>query len=250
MLEITFLVISMIITVIIVYYHFKEPVESFEDSFYLRSCPSGYNTLFYEENGDASCCDGELQNQKCRHERQCTLGPGERNCATVVMKEYRKKAQQYCPANWIYFEDSLTNIKGCTQGPLNMTLSGPNDTNQAVCTIFPDSEENDNQITSCNNQRELESYPCFGDGCAKTYLTLKDNAPPVLRIETKVSNYRTPPPNPPVPLVVFTRKSIERYRKAIGLPDINLDTNSNIAEVAKRYYQGENIELTHDNLFG
>ena len=72
MLEITFLIVSVLVVLFIIHYQTKK-AEPFED-FYLQACPSGYDTLFYDENDVASCCDGEVKYSKCRGQRQCKLG--------------------------------------------------------------------------------------------------------------------------------------------------------------------------------
>ena len=55
MLEITFLIVSVLVVLFIIHYQTKK-AEPFED-FYLQACPSGYDTLFYDENDVASCCE-------------------------------------------------------------------------------------------------------------------------------------------------------------------------------------------------
>ena len=49
MLEITFLIVTALIILLIIHYQSKK-AEPFQDDFYLQACPSGYSTLFYDEN--------------------------------------------------------------------------------------------------------------------------------------------------------------------------------------------------------
>ena len=150
--------------------HTTKGVETFEN-FYLTACPSGYKSS-YNSDGDILCCDGEIVANKCMSDRRCILnGKGTAdlpNCLTAIKKEYAEKSNTYCPSSMTaYFEDRGTNVRGCTRGQLNSTMTAPRDFNQAKCKIYQQWDENRNSKDSCYNQKMLDNVPCFGNNCTK-----------------------------------------------------------------------------------
>jgi hypothetical protein len=251
MLEITFLIVTVLVVLFIIHYQSKK-VEPFED-FYLQACPSGYNTLFYDENDVASCCDGEVKYSKCLGQRQCKLGSGPENCARLILKDYKKMGAEKCPNGWNYYEDSVTNKKGCTKGALNDKLSGPRVLDPVLsptCTIYSNPTDNQNKINSCFNKKKLEEYPCFGKDCKKSLLSLDPNAPPLLKIVTIVDNYRNVTNGKPAlaPITVYSRQSVNAYFGAKNIPIPDPDTNSAIDDVAISYYQNRDITISNKPL--
>ena len=251
MLEITFLIVTALVVLFIIHYQTKK-VEPFED-FYLQACPSGYDTLFYDENDVASCCDGEVKYSKCLGQRQCKLGEGPESCARLILKDYKKMGGDKCPTGWNYYEDSVTNKKGCTKGALNDKLSGPRVLDPVLsptCTIYSNPEDNKNKIDSCFNQKQLKEYVCFGRDCKKSLVSLDPNAPPLLKIETLIDNYRNTTNGIPTlaPITVYSLKSVLAYfdakNKAIPDPDKNIS----IDDVAIAYYQNRDIAISNTPL--
>ena len=111
----------------------EEHQEGFE-THYLSFCPSGYKSS-YNADGDVVCCDGEVVGGKCLADRKCTLngkGTGDTpNCVDLMKREYIEKAATWCPASLPnYFEDRTKDVKGCTEGGLNTTMTGPKVTTQ------------------------------------------------------------------------------------------------------------------------
>jgi hypothetical protein len=253
MLEITFLIVSVLVVLFIIHYQSKK-TEPFKDDFYLQACPSGYDTLFYDENDIASCCDGEVKFSKCRGQRQCKLGEGPENCAHLILKDYKEKGKEKCPSGWNYYEDSVTKMKGCTKGALNNRLSGPRVLDPIrfpTCTIYSNSDDNKNKTDSCVNQKKMEEYVCFGRDCKKFLLSLDPKAPPLLKIDTIVDNYRnvvngTPTP---APITVYSRESANAWSDATHIPIPNPDTNMDIDDVAIAYYQNRDINIPNKPLF-
>lgn len=250
MLEITFLIITVLVVLLIIHYQSKR-VEPFADDFYLQACPSGYDTLFYDVNDVASCCDGEVKYSKCLGQRQCKLGEGPENCARLILKDYKTMGGQKCPRGWNYYEDSVTNKKGCTKGALNDKLSGPRVMNPALsptCTIYSNPSDNQNKTDSCFNTKQLEEYACFGKDCKKSLISLDSNAPPLLKIVTIVDNYRNTANGALAPITVYSRKSVNAYFGAKNIPIPDPDTNISIDDVAIAYYQNRDINVSNQPL--
>ena len=245
MLELTVLLIS--ITVLLLFVYFKnntienEIKEPFED-FYLSACPSGYKS-FYNNNGDTVCCDGEIIANKCLSDNQCTLnGKGTSdmpNCTEFIKKLYLQKAKEYCmPSLPNYFEDKSKKIKGCMVGPLNDTMTGPQQPYQLKCVIYDTFEKNTNFIDSCANQKLLDLTKCFGNNCSKQLVKLNPSAPALVAIQFTDSNG--------IPHMAYTRASYENFLN-ISNPSwrnqgLDLSKNIIVAEVAKAFYIDKTID--------
>lgn len=206
--------------------------EGFE-THYLQACPSGYQSS-YTADGDILCCDGEVLAGKCLSDRQCVLnGKGPSNCVELLKREYQEKSATWCPPSLPhYFEDRAKKMKGCTEGLLNNTMSGPRSTSQGQCHIYSDFATNQLQKDSCYNYKLLDAAECFGKDCKKELMQVNSNAPPLVSISfTDGMGMRR---------TAFTKDSlISHYQKA--MPDwrskgINLDKNIMVAEVAKAVY--------------
>jgi hypothetical protein len=245
MLELSFLIISIIIICIVLYYK-KDisalHVEPFDNS-YLSACPSGYKT-YYQTDGTAACCNGEVHGSKCLSDGKCTLGvstPEMENCVSFILKEYKIKGKEFCPSTLpSYYENGDQKIKGCTNGNLNPQLNGPAMDGQPKCVIYKSSAENNNKLDSCLNKRILDMYPCFGNNCAKSYIDFsQQNAsiPPLLMV-----SFSDPSG---MHHASYTKASAERYLDA-AWPQwrqggLNLDKNIIISEVAKAFYIDKTI---------
>ena len=240
MVELFFLLISITILLIIIYFRTthvpSNTVEQFDEQFYLQSCPSGYKT-FYNSDGDIICCDGEIIANKCLGDNQCTLNGKATSdmpkCIDYIIKEHERKGKSQCPSSMsTYFEDRSTNKKGCTNGLLNSTLTAPKMASQPKCTIYSTIDENSNTKDSCFNQKELDMFPCFGTNCTKSLTQTTPNTP-VLVTVTFTDNLG-------IPHTATTRASMERSLNATN-PNwkekgIDLYKYIGVAEVAKAYY--------------
>jgi len=245
MLELTVLLIS--ITVLLLFVYFKnnkietEIKEPFED-FYLSACPSGYKS-FYNNNGDTVCCDGEIIANKCISDNQCTLnGKGTAdmpNCTEFIKRLYTQKAKENCmPSLPNYFEDKSKKIKGCMVGPLNNTMTGPQQPYQAKCVIYDTFEKNTNSKDSCANQKLLDSAVCFGNNCSKQLQPISPTIPPLVAIQFT--------DNKGIPRMAYTRASYENFLNVTN-PNwrnqgLDLSKNIIIAEVAKAFYIDKTID--------
>lgn len=245
MLELTVLLVSIGVILFILYYKNRVPntpqVESF-DNYYLTACPSGYKS-FYNTDGDVICCDGDVMANKCLGDRQCTLNgagtPSMPNCVVAIMEEYAQKAKTQCPQSMpTYFENRDQKLKGCTNGSVNSTLTGPKKSTQASCTIFAGAEQNINSKNSCYNQKLLDSTPCFGNNCTKELIQPVANGPILIGIgftDTMGVHH-----------VAYTRQSMENFLNATN-PNwrnqgLDLTRNISVAEVAKAFYVDKTMD--------
>lgn len=252
MLELVVLVLLILVLLGMIYFK-KVPLEGFTDieepfmattstEYHLESCPSGYKS-FYDADGSVLCCDGEIVANKCINEKQCSLtGKGDKipNCVKVIMEEYSKKGDTHCPTSMgAYFEDRATKVKGCTDGFLNSTLSGPRTSTQKTCTVYSSIEESIRAKDSCYLQKKLDEFPCFGGNCTKEIVAPQTNAPPLLAVHftDREGVHRT----------AYTRESMEAYLSVTNPPwrdqGIDLSKNTSVAEVAREVFVNKSMTL-------
>ncbi len=199
---------------------------------YLSACP-GQMTTFYLPDGRPACCDGALTDGQCRYQSKCVMtGPGTPdvpNCTDIQNKNYQRKGNRLCPPSMgTYFEDPSTKKKGCTDGILDTNYHRPAQPTQPTCWIYPTMEENLDKSDSCAIQKDLEEAQCFGRGCKKM---ISPSNPPLVTIQFQddMGMYRT----------AYTRKSALHFLNKTQpnwRGSIDLDKNSNVAEVAKAFY--------------
>jgi hypothetical protein len=241
-LELSILIISIAMICLALYLrnHDSITAEPFqvEEESYLHSCPSGYKS-YHLTNGNTACCKGEIVSNECMSDDKCLLnGKGTmEKCTTIIKNEYNKKAIEQCPSSMSsYFEDMTK--KGCTNGNLNITLSGPQNTNQKTCTIYNTMDLNINSLDSCLNQKEMDEFPCFGDNCTKSLVQAAPNAPVQVSIGFVDSTG--------MHRVAYTRASMQRFLDATKptwrSQGMDLSKNVNVAEVAKAYYVDRTIQ--------
>jgi len=240
MVELWFLLISITMLCMFIYWRQHDPIEAFENSTSLEACPSGYKS-FYQSNGSVLCCDGDIMANQCMGNHPCTLsGPGTPdlpNCSAVIQKDYQNKGEQ-CPTSMpSYFEDRASNKKGCTTGDLNSTLTGPKETKQPTCMIYPTMDQNANEKNSCSNQKEMDDFPCFGSNCTKELVQVAPNQPIKISVGFTDSSG--------MHHVAYTRASMERFLN-VSNPKwrdqgIDLSKNINVAEVAKALYVDKTV---------
>ena len=173
---------------------------------------------------------------QCMGTHPCTLSgsgtPDLPNCASVIQKAYQEKGSE-CPASMpSYFEDKTSKKKGCTNGSLNATLTGPKDLKQPTCMMYPTMDQNINAKDSCSNQKEMDEFPCFGTGCTKELVSVAPHQPIKIAIGFTDSSG--------MHRVAYTRASMERFLN-VSNPKwkdqgIDLSKNINVAEVAKAFY--------------
>jgi len=249
MLELTVLLVS--ITALLLFVYFKNRIENEikepYETFYLSACPSGYKS-FYNNNSDTICCDGEIIVNKCLSDNQCTLNgngtPDMPNCTELIKRIYAEKAKEYCmPSLPNYFEDKAKKIKGCMVGPLNDTMTGPQNLSQAKCVIYDTFEKNTNSINSCANQKMLDEAKCFGSNCSKQLIKYYELAPPLVIIQFT--------DNIGMPHTAYTKQSILEYFSMIWPTNSKEETLkwlSNklyVDEVAKGFYIDKTIDKSN-----
>jgi hypothetical protein len=237
MIELWTLVILILVCIAWIRYHREEAFTNaaVADDIYLHACPTGF-TSFYQADGTTLCCEGEIIAKKCAGTRQCALngtGSGEiPSCASMIQAVYTEKGKDYCPAAMTtYFEDGKGK-KGCTDGPRNATLTGPKTQTQPTCWIYGSAEENATAKDSCANQKEMESFPCFGKDCTKELVAVSADKPVKIAVNfTDDSGMHR---------MAYTRASLQRYLDAANPKwrdqGMDLQKNISVAEVAKAYY--------------
>ena len=232
MIELYCLIFIALILCIIVYNMNKE-VESFEDAYFLRACPKGYKSL--TSNGNNLCCNGDMVGNKCISSDQCTLsGEGTSDipsCVSLIVKQYAEKGKEVGPSSMKnYYESADT--KGCTNGSLSETLSGPATETQPKCIIYSTEELNNDSIDSCSNLKQLDDFQCFGKDCTKKLS--KPNPKFPVRLSVEFTD------NTGMHHAAYTRASMERFLIASNPlwkdQGIDLAKSISIAEVAKAFY--------------
>lgn len=242
MLELTVLIISILIVLLVLY--FRNPNESVEtfENYYLSACPSGFKT-FYDSSGDVVCCDGDIMANKCLGDNQCTLtGPGTPdipNCTKVILDSYLVKSKQQCTASMPqYFENKGKQIRGCISGPLNDTLDGPRHTTQPTCKIYINDMDNYTSRDSCYIQKQLDALQCFGANCTKEAVQPIPNSPLLITIGFT--------DNMGVHHTAYSRDSMINFLNNTNPTwregGFNIDKNIQIADVAKAYYIDRTIQ--------
>jgi hypothetical protein len=251
MLELTVLIISISVILIVLYLKDnnikRETNEGFQN-YYLSSCPPGYKS-FYNTDGNIICCDGNVVANKCLGDNQCTLNgkgtEGMPNCVNSILKMYTEKGKTQCPSSMSsYFEDRALNKKGCTSGRLNETLNGPQFSSQPVCVIYNDYNKNNTSKDSCANQKLVGNAECFGNNCTKELVQPIPSAPPLVAIGFT--------DNTGMHRVAYTKQSLESFLN-ITNPNwknqgMDLSKNINVAEVAKAYYVDKTIDQSQIQL--
>jgi hypothetical protein len=248
MLELTLLIISIIIILVILLYKdnyisfgnkIAEGFDVSPEKYYLSSCPTGFNS-YYDDNGNIMCCNGEVIANKCIGDTKCSLTSSTNpdSCVRIILDQYREKAPNFCPMKSMptYFERG--SIKACTKGGLNTTLDGPANSKQAGCVIYPDFKDNLTSIDSCLNQKKLDNAECFGNNCSKSLVRPGANLPILVGISFTDNNG--------MPHMAFTRESYEDALNIIN-PNwkeqgVDLSKNLQVAEVAKAYYFDRTIQ--------
>jgi hypothetical protein len=137
----------------------------------INFCPMGY-TQYLNKSGDSACCDGKVSGTLCLGTPRCgfTTRSGLPLCGQMLKNMYASASKTQCPPSMPnYFQDAKGLNAGCTSGPLNDTMTGPNPTGgQSTCKIYASQEDNLANTDSCYNQRLLEQTPCFGNDCQKS----------------------------------------------------------------------------------
>ena len=243
MIEVYILVIGIIITLIVLYYHNGYKEEGKKEPFvnhYLAACPGGFK-MYYDSDGNTICYDETLDIPKhlLKYQKnggQCILNGASTsdmpNCTDYILKYYKNKSIEFCSTTFpSYFEDSASKNKGCTKGELNEMLNGPMNPRQPTCIIYPTMEENYSSLKSCMNQKELDEYPCFGTTCNKQLQQFGENNPISVMITFTDING--------IPRTTYTKKSVIRYLDKVR-PNwrewMNIDRALFITEVAKAFY--------------
>lgn len=234
MIELWFLIICILIIFGILYVQKQQehPVEGFTS--FLAGCPPSYKT-FYQEDGTVGCCLGEVVGTQCLSEMQCTLGaarPGMPTCIGLMQQEASSMSSANCPnAMRQYFRDAANQKQGCTDGPLNASITGPLRTTQPTCYIYATDSDNMNKADSCQNQKSKETaergFP------SPDFMVIPIQPDPTLPVLMMVKfNDKMG-----VPRSAYTKASLTAYLTATGkLANIDMTKSIDVAENAKAFF--------------
>ena len=205
------------------------------NTYVLDSCPNGYDK-YNDKTGAIMCCSqhaggiNAVSGKLCTSQQQCSLSASPvASCASVLAKEYKEKSVQ-CPASMpSYYEGK---VKGCTNGLLNKSMTGPANAQQPSCKIYDTLDDNLRALDSCSNSKEMDEYPCFGDNCSKSLTQNETTAPVLITVSFTDKNG--------IQRLTHTRDSMRRFMDHTKPKwrDTGFDLNKNISitEVAKAYY--------------
>lgn len=228
----------------------KSYVESFENEYYLASCPTGTQP-FYAKNGDMMCCKEATDGNKCSGIPFCSMSSRGtdtelfghiRPCVEVQREYYKKQSKLNCPSNIPNFYVSENHFQFCTSGPINHSMDGPLDLSQKSCAVHYGNKEylNNTDKNSCYNQKLLDKYPCFGIDCVKEItLSSKTSTPLISVMYTDPDGIRHS---------TITRETFANYLKALSGKGINqlksFDINKNIliTEVSKAVFVDKTLD--------
>jgi hypothetical protein len=216
---------------------------------FLTMCPSGLNSYF-GPNGDVYCCSGQVQGNTCTGTPKCSMTTNGSTdpvyglipaCTSYLETYYTSVGKKVCPPSMPnYFQNGLGN-NGCTNGPLNATLSGPASGSQPTCTDLSTLEENKAHPNSCYNQKLVDSVQCFGQDCTKT---LEINP----RSQTALITVSFTDPTG-LRHATITRQSAQEYIEAVRVANPpNLNTYIGITEVAKAVYVDKTMPISEATL--
>ena len=146
-------------------------------------CPPG-SKYYVNKRGDSLCCEGEVENRRCRGTNICTLSaPHEKipSCAVIQTQLLSKMSAAYCPPSMPnFYASELTGLKGCTSSAITTAGDGPLRPNDPKCTIGTSPTTDLANPESCLNKKRLEEMACIASECSKALYTKRAGAPLVL----------------------------------------------------------------------
>lgn len=188
----------------------------------------GFNTIAVAETQSVTCpqdltverINGITYCNDKEKKHVCTLGgngtPDYPTCAAAIEEIFKKKALEFCPPSMKnYFEDPANNTSGCTSGTLNQTRTAPKETSAIQCAIY-DSDLDTTTMTSCFNQKQLETTQLFGDNATKNLMPIAITKPAAYVTVMQYKRPGTSMPNGCVPdehakhIIDYMRKHIDK----------------------------------------
>jgi hypothetical protein len=141
---------------------------------------------FHDKNGNQVCCDGKVVGNRCIGTPRCgqTTRAGLPTCTQMLKDYYATKAKDVCPPSMPnYYEGQDGTHAGCTDGSLTPDMTAPNLPSQKTCTVYATPQDNAAKADSCQNQRQLEQTPCFGQACKKSLSVQSDATVALVQVE-------------------------------------------------------------------
>jgi hypothetical protein len=134
-------------------------------------CPPG-SKYYVNKRGDSLCCEGEVENRRCRGTNVCTLSAPHGNipsCSVIQTQLLSKMSTAYCPPSMPnFYASELTGLKGCTSSAITTAGDGPLHPNAPKCTIGSSPSTDLTDPESCLNKKRLEEMACLSPDCTKS----------------------------------------------------------------------------------
>lgn len=156
------------------------------EGFIVSTCPNGTKS-YVTSNGETECCNGDIVNNWCNGNIQCTLSPnnssGIPTCTNYVASVRAQTSANMCPKAIPYYFASLDgSLRGCSVSQSTANGIAPSDPNQLQCILYPTSEMDKVKLDSCYN------YNMKADILAKCSTGPSITSSIVSQIKTKVSD--------------------------------------------------------------
>jgi len=150
----------------IIYESFNSPTQfegftqAITDDIVLQTCP--INTKQYiNTSGLSVCCDGSVATGICHGTDVCSLSEaGELpTCGRYLAAILDQKGYNVCPPSMPnYYEGAK---KGCTAGRRKTDGTGPANSADKSCVLYPTEQEELGNIDSCTNAKMMDNTQCF-----------------------------------------------------------------------------------------
>ncbi len=201
-------------------------------------CPPG-SIYFLNKQGDSLCCEGAVENRRCKGRTVCTLSKGTGkvpSCTSVLQQLSATAASKLCPPSMPnYYVSPITGKRGCTESALTAAGDEPLYRDRPQCTIGTSPAADLLDEASCINKKRLEEMACISSNCSKTLHKYKEGFPLVL-----TQTYQVPDQVTAAPRMCTDEHSMEIYLDAAepnwrssGKPEYNFAISTEFCGTAK-----------------
>ena len=130
----------------------------------LTTCPAKTKS-FVDNLGNTVCCDGDVENGKCKGKLVCSITDsksGMPTCGLWYASYLEQKGKDICaPSMPNYFENPKTGARGCAAGKRKKDGSAPLNSTIKFCKLYKTEKEERLKMDSCKNQKLLDETKCF-----------------------------------------------------------------------------------------
>jgi hypothetical protein len=128
---------------------------STKEGFLTISCPIG-TTSFVTHRGETHCCNGDIVDNWCNGNVQCSLSPNRNSkipsCSDYVVAKRTVNSAALCPKTIPnYFASADGSLRGCSVSQSTADGSAPLDPNQLQCILYPTLDLEKVRLDSCYN---------------------------------------------------------------------------------------------------